>query len=259
MLLGDPIKAQVRERYLGKGYSSNYKMMMGADFVLKEMKIQGRSIKFQFWDLTHHPHSGKSNSVLYYGSLGAMIFYKIGDRNSFEDVRPWLKELKEHNGRGSHIPVVLIGIQEDLGREKITNEEIHALIQEVQSPVFPISDYIISKGEESETITKILQDQGEIYLNFIESFKAHKKIPLLSYAEIKITDFYSTLAQQTDTVAHQIVQKIDSHRTHQYSDGDPFAYAFTIRELEYLIEIYQNNNPNMADSITDSIEMLKSH
>ncbi|MHA1969736.1 MAG: hypothetical protein ACW964_18315 [Candidatus Hodarchaeales archaeon] len=256
MLLGDPIKEKIRERYLGKNYSSSYEQTMRTRFGLKEMDILGKSIKFQTWDLVDRPGLGKMNVPLYYGSLGALIIYKTGDRESFDDIKPWLNELWEYNGHGRHIFVILAGFQEDLVKNVITKDEIQALIQEVQSPVFPISDYIIPKGDESKMMDIILQQLGGLYLNFIESFKTHKMRPILSYAESTITDIYSTLAQQTDTVAHKMVQKIESHRTHQYRDGNPFAYAFTIRELEYLVGIYQINNPKMADSIKDSIELI---
>jgi len=42
-------KTALRERYLGKGFSSNYMMTIGADFALKEATIREKSIKFQIW------------------------------------------------------------------------------------------------------------------------------------------------------------------------------------------------------------------
>lgn len=56
-------KTAIRERYLGKGFSSNYMMTIGADFALKEAHVREKSIKFQIWDLAGQPRFGTVRSV----------------------------------------------------------------------------------------------------------------------------------------------------------------------------------------------------
>jgi GTPase SAR1 family protein len=256
-LLGDPVKEQLREKYLGKGFSSNYMTTIGSEFALKEMNIRGRRIKFQIWDLAGHPRYGTTRYVYYYGSLGGLIIYKTGDRDSFKSIKPWLNELWEHNGRGKYLQILLGGVQDDQLSDIITQEEVHDLLQEIQSPIFPILNYIISKGEESKIIETMLNHLGEKYVEFLKSFKKNQMIPLMSSPNTTLSDFSTILSQQTEPLALTMTQKIDSHRNHHYHDGNPFTYAYTIRELEYLVELYEAIDSPSADNLKKSIAWLK--
>ena len=44
-------KTAIKERYMGKGFSSEYLSTVGADFVLKEMVFKKVKMKLQIWDL----------------------------------------------------------------------------------------------------------------------------------------------------------------------------------------------------------------
>lgn len=106
-------KTALRERYLGRGFQSKYMMTIGADFALKESTIDGRSIKFQIWDLAGQTRFGAVRSVYYLGCLGALLLFDVTRRESFENLQSWIKEIWTHNGKGI-IPIVILGNKADL-------------------------------------------------------------------------------------------------------------------------------------------------
>ena len=92
-------KTALRERYLGKGFSSNYMMTIGADFALKEATIREKNIKFQIWDHAGQPRFGTVRSVYYYGCLGALLLFDVTRPDTFTNLENWLEEIFKHNGK----------------------------------------------------------------------------------------------------------------------------------------------------------------
>ena len=97
-------KTALRERYLGKGFSSNYMMTIGADFALKEATIREKSIKFQIWDLAGQPRFNSVRELYYRGSHGAMLVFDLTRRESFTNLYLWIDELLKNSGK-SFIPI----------------------------------------------------------------------------------------------------------------------------------------------------------
>lgn len=114
-LLGDGAvgKTALRERYLGKGFSGRYTMTIGADFAIQSQIIGDEEILFQIWDLAGQPRFAAIRNVYYSGTNGALLIYDITRRESFENLRIWLKELWKNNERGK-VPFVILGNKSDL-------------------------------------------------------------------------------------------------------------------------------------------------
>lgn len=113
-LVGDGAvgKTSLRENYLGRGFTTNYLMTMGADFAIKKMKIQNYEIKFQIWDLAGQAHFSRVRSLYYKGSRGFLMIYDLTRLSSYENVLNWIDEIKRNVTRES-IPFVLIGNKSD--------------------------------------------------------------------------------------------------------------------------------------------------
>jgi GTPase SAR1 family protein len=153
----------VREKFLGKGFSSNYMMTIGAEFALKEATIGEVSVKFQIWDLQGHPRYSTVRSIYHYGRMGFIIFFKKNDRSSFEDVTLWFEEFKKHNGKPisqfSKDQLVLIGIIQEL--EDVTKEEGEKLAKGLGMSYYEMNP------ESGKTINEILHKLGEWYIHYL--------------------------------------------------------------------------------------------
>ncbi|MHA1976298.1 MAG: Rab family GTPase [Candidatus Hodarchaeales archaeon] len=139
-LLGDGAvgKTALRERYLGKQFSSGYVMTIGADFAVKKTHINTeegkKSVKFQIWDLAGQPRFNSVRELYYKGSHGGLLVFDITRRDSFTNLTSWIEELYRNSGRGI-MPITLLGNKVDLRNEvedPVTPEEAQAYIEEIK-------------------------------------------------------------------------------------------------------------------------------
>ena len=121
-LLGDGAvgKTALRERYLGKQFSSGYVMTIGADFAVKKTRIKTeegeKDVKFQIWDLAGQPRFNSVRELYYKGSHGGLLVFDITRRDSFTNLNSWIDELYKNSGRGV-MPVTVLGNKVDLRDE----------------------------------------------------------------------------------------------------------------------------------------------
>lgn len=133
-LLGDGGvgKTALRDRYMGKNFSSNYIMTIGADFSVK--KVEGSwEIKFQIWDLAGQPRFSVVRSLYYKGTSGALLVFDLTRPDSFHNIGNWAKEAWSQAGSGI-VPVVLLGNKSDLRQDvpdAITDEQGHELAKKL--------------------------------------------------------------------------------------------------------------------------------
>ena len=138
-LLGDGAvgKTALRERYLGKQFSSGYVMTIGADFAVKKTVIQEkdgdtRTVKFQIWDLAGQPRFNSVRELYYKGSHGGLLIFDLTRRDSFTNLMTWIDELFQNSGRGP-MPIVVLGNKADLRdsgevEDCVTQEEVNSFI-----------------------------------------------------------------------------------------------------------------------------------
>lgn len=107
-------KTALRERFLGKGFSSSYLMTIGADFASKDAILpSGHSVKYQIWDLAGQQEFVAVRGTYYEGCLGALMVFDLTRPGSFENIPTWINELWKSNKRGP-IPLILLGNKYDL-------------------------------------------------------------------------------------------------------------------------------------------------
>lgn len=107
-------KTALRERFLGKGFSSSYLMTIGADFASKDATLpSGHTVKYQIWDLAGQQEFESVRGTYYEGCLGALMVFDLTRPGSFENVPTWINELWKNSKRGP-IPIILLGNKFDL-------------------------------------------------------------------------------------------------------------------------------------------------
>lgn len=79
-----------------------------------------QDIKLQVWDTAGQERFRTITTSYYRGANGIMIVFDVTDSASFEKVRYWLNELKEHVG--ADMPALLVGNKIDLGRERTVDQ-----------------------------------------------------------------------------------------------------------------------------------------
>ena len=169
-------KTALRERYLGRGFQSKYMMTIGADFALKEATIDGRSIKFQIWDLAGQQRFGAVRSVYYLGCLGALLLFDVTRRESFENTQNWIKEIWTNNGKGI-VPIVLLGNKADLRDQypdSITTEMAQRYAAKLSEQTRPHGfdiHYMDTSAKTGLNVSQAFDELGRVYFQYLENSK----------------------------------------------------------------------------------------
>jgi small GTP-binding protein len=177
-LLGDGAvgKTALRERYLGKQFSSGYVMTIGADFAVKKTQIateEGKkNVKFQIWDLAGQPRFNSVRELYYKGSHGGLLVFDITRRDSFTNLTSWIEELYRNSGRGI-MPITLLGNKVDLRNEvedSITPEEAQAYIEEIKGQYDINFDvpYLETSAKTGENVDESFNTLAQTIRNYLK-------------------------------------------------------------------------------------------
>ncbi|UCG04222.1 MAG: GTP-binding protein [Candidatus Heimdallarchaeota archaeon] len=127
-------KTSLRNRYLGRGFDTDYVPTIGTDFVSKQVILnhgaRSKKIRFQIWDLAGQPTFRSVRTLYYKHTVGALLVYDITRPDTLFSLDKWLNELSKHSG-SSDILVIVLGNKSDLQNEtkdKINSEEARKYI-----------------------------------------------------------------------------------------------------------------------------------
>ena len=99
-----------------------YRATVGFEFMSFNLRINKIIIKLQIWDTCGQEVYKSLITGLYRNSSLAIILYSITNKNSFQHIEAWLKELKANSIKD--IKTILVGNKCDLEKErKISFEE----------------------------------------------------------------------------------------------------------------------------------------
>jgi small GTP-binding protein len=128
LIIGDSYvgKSSLLSKYVDNIFDENFNATIGVDFKSKHLDIDDKMVKLQIWDSSGEKIF-KSISCLYYKNChGIMLVFDLTNRKSFQNVKTWLKDIKEYS-RVDDIPKILIGNKTDKVRiipyEEIIEEE----------------------------------------------------------------------------------------------------------------------------------------
>ena len=108
---------------LGK-YTGNYLPSIGVDYLTKEEKINDKIIKIKLWDTAGQEMYHTLTKNYYKKCDGIIIVFDITNKESFDKIHYWVKQIKESTDSNKKINQVIVGNKIDLENERqITKEE----------------------------------------------------------------------------------------------------------------------------------------
>ncbi|XP_063709366.1 uncharacterized protein LOC134837903 [Culicoides brevitarsis] len=116
LVLGDVAvgKSSLAHRYVNRTFSYEYRVTIGADFLLKEIEYgDNEQITLQIWDTAGQERYKAFNAPFYRGADCAIIVFDITDPLTFDHLEFWLKNLLE-NSQNEKIPIIVFGNRVDL-------------------------------------------------------------------------------------------------------------------------------------------------
>ncbi|MHA1369939.1 MAG: Rab family GTPase [Promethearchaeota archaeon] len=107
-------------KYSKNTFLDNYKPTLGADFIIKEEKLEsGDQFHLYLWDLAGNPSFAILRSYYMHGANGSLICFDLNNIESFKSVNNWLKDVRRI--RSPDIPVILVGTKMD--KEQLVLQE----------------------------------------------------------------------------------------------------------------------------------------
>lgn len=119
-------------------FDSSHVMTVGIDFKIKYCNINGVVTKLQVWDTSGQERFRTITKNYYKGGDGILLVYDITDRESFDSMRNWIKQIELY--AKPNVIKVMVGNKVDLSSErKVSYEEGYQLAQEFNLNFFESS------------------------------------------------------------------------------------------------------------------------
>jgi len=125
LLIGDVRvgKTSFLTRYIKNVMNKNQAPTLGVEYQTKCIILKnGTVVKAQIWDTSGSEKYKSITTAHYRKSVGALLFYDITDRSTFENTYNWLQEIHDHTEEG--IVIMLIGNKSDLAEEDPVNRQV---------------------------------------------------------------------------------------------------------------------------------------
>ncbi|KAI3786703.1 hypothetical protein L1987_40594 [Smallanthus sonchifolius] len=159
VLIGDSGvgKSNLLSRFTRNEFCLESKSTIGVEFATRTLQVEGKTVKAQIWDTAGQERYRAITSAYYRGALGALLVYDVTKPTTFENVKRWLKELRDH--ADSNIVIMLIGNKTDLKHLRAVATEDAQTFAETEGLSF-----IETSALEAVNVEKAFQTiLGEIY------------------------------------------------------------------------------------------------
>ncbi|XP_034996190.1 ras-related protein Rab-7a isoform X2 [Zootoca vivipara] len=118
-------KSALMNQYVNHRFSSRYRATIGADFLSKEVNIDGRKLTVQIWDTAGTERFQALGTALYRGSDCCLLVFDVSSVSSFQALEKWHKQLllQIEPEEEPIFPTAVIGNKMDLENREVSSEE----------------------------------------------------------------------------------------------------------------------------------------
>ena len=110
-------------QYVNKKFSNQYKATIGADFLVKEVEVDGRLATMQIWDTAGQERFQSLGVAFYRGADCCVLVYDVTNQKSFANLDTWRDEfLIQASPRDpDSFPFVVIGNKIDMENRVVSD------------------------------------------------------------------------------------------------------------------------------------------
>ena len=124
-------------RFFDDKFTSSHITTIGIDFKFKIITLDGKNVKLQVWDTAGQERFRTITQTYYKGAMGIILVYDCSERNTFDNVKSWVKQIDQHANPG--VAKVLVGNKCDVPNRKVKTEEGKKLADEYGMGFFETS------------------------------------------------------------------------------------------------------------------------
>ena len=131
-------KSSILNQFTEGSFSDSMPPTLGIDYKISQIAVGPETIKLQIWDTAGQEKFKSITENFYKGAQGIILVFDLVDRDSFSNIRVWLKNVFEKAGQ--NVVICLVGNKMDLfesySRESntqgkcVTQEEVDQLLAE---------------------------------------------------------------------------------------------------------------------------------
>ena len=132
-------KTSFLNRYIKYNYNESYLATIGIDKEIKYVKIYDNIFKIALWDFSGKERFKNLPSKYYQNADGILLFFDLAYKDTFDNIRSWINDIKE-NSKNNVLPLMyLIGNKIDLTNREVSKEEAQKYAELLRIKYFEIS------------------------------------------------------------------------------------------------------------------------
>lgn len=85
-------KTSLMNRYVKNKFSHQYKATIGADFLTKDIEVDGKLVTMQIWDTAGQERFQSLGVAFYRGADACVLVYDVTNSKSFDSLDSWMEE-----------------------------------------------------------------------------------------------------------------------------------------------------------------------
>ena len=122
LLLGDTSvgKTSILKTYNGDKFEENSIGTIGVEYAYKIITYKNMKIKLQIWDTSGEEKFRSITNNFYRNADGLFLVYDLTREDTFENIRNWLRDIKEYNG---DLKIIILGNKLDLFDQRVISIE----------------------------------------------------------------------------------------------------------------------------------------
>mmetsp|Transcript_35280 Transcript_35280/g.113421 ORF Transcript_35280/g.113421 Transcript_35280/m.113421 type:complete len:206 (-) Transcript_35280:119-736(-) len=118
VILGDSGvgKTSLMNQFVNRKFQSQYKATIGADFLTKELEVDGRPVTMQIWDTAGQERFQSLGVAFYRGADCCVLVYDSNDERTLQSLDSWRDEFLRQGGPSDAeaFPFVVLGNKVDV-------------------------------------------------------------------------------------------------------------------------------------------------
>lgn len=108
-------------RFCENSFTTSHLATIGIDFKMKTIEVDGKRVKVQIWDTAGQDRFKTITQTYYRGAMGIILSYAVNDRESFQNIENWMKQIKDH--ASEDVCKILVGNKCDMPDRCVDYEE----------------------------------------------------------------------------------------------------------------------------------------
>ena len=124
-------------RFADNSFTTSHLTTIGIDLKVRTVNVEGKALKLQAWDTAGQERFRTLTQTYYNGAAAVLLAYDCTDRQSFQSVQHWSKQVQTHTS--PTILKVLISTKSDRPCREVSTEEGQTLAASLDMTFFETS------------------------------------------------------------------------------------------------------------------------